>query len=162
MRAISRAGDRVVPHLVFTLLRITTHACFASPDKEIAEAAVELLRERTVKLPSLTASTGSARFALVFEASNQPRRAEYLDGECGTAGSGRQTAESDLPGEISGCVLGEDHSPGQGDVRWGGVFGGAVAGGELAAGGGRAPHACQHRAQNRGTLVTSHYRALSR
>jgi hypothetical protein len=40
---------------------------------------VELLRERTVKLPGMSAGTGSARFALVFEASNLPSRAEYLD-----------------------------------------------------------------------------------
>lgn len=55
-----------------------------SPDeaqKEIAAAPAELLQGRTVKLTGMPAVSGTARFALVFEQSNQPSRAEYLDGD---------------------------------------------------------------------------------
>ena len=87
-------------HLIFTLLPITAHACFASPeatDKEIAESAVELLRERAVKLPGMSAGTGSARFALVFEASNQPSRAEYLDDDAALQGVGDKLRSQTFP-----------------------------------------------------------------
>ena len=50
-------------------------------EKEIGQAAVELLQMRTVKLPALATSAASAQFALVFDSSNKPERAQYLDGD---------------------------------------------------------------------------------
>src|SRR5260370_33508641 len=48
-------------------------------DKENAQAGAELLQLRTVKLPAV-ATTGAARFALVFDGADKPERAHYLDG----------------------------------------------------------------------------------
>ena len=72
----------------------------ASPeaaDKEIVESAAELLQERTVKLPGMTAGAGSARFALVFEASNKPTRAEYLDGDAALQGASDKLRSQTFP-----------------------------------------------------------------
>jgi tetratricopeptide (TPR) repeat protein len=72
----------------------------ASPDdaqKEIAGAAAELLQERTVKLSGLPTVKGSARFALVFEQSNQPTRAEYLDGDAALQGVGDKLRSQSFP-----------------------------------------------------------------
>jgi len=72
----------------------------ASPDdavKEIAGAAAELLQERTVKLSGMPSVKGSARFALVFEASNQPSRAEYLDGDAALQGVGDKLRSQTFP-----------------------------------------------------------------
>jgi len=72
----------------------------ASPDeaqKEIAGAAAELLQARTVELPGMPAVKGSARFALVFEQSNQPGRAEYLDGDAALQGVGDKLRSQTFP-----------------------------------------------------------------
>jgi hypothetical protein len=72
----------------------------ASPDdaqKEVGGAAAELLQERTVKLSGMPAVKGSARFALVFEASNQPSRAEYLDGDAAVQGVGDKLRSQSFP-----------------------------------------------------------------
>ena len=55
-----------------------------SPDaaaQEIAQASTELPEMRTVKMPASTGNPGSAQFALVFETSSKPSRAEFLDGD---------------------------------------------------------------------------------
>jgi hypothetical protein len=49
--------------------------------QEIAQASAELLEMRTVKMPASTGNPGSAQFALVFETSSKPSRAEFLDGD---------------------------------------------------------------------------------
>lgn len=57
-----------------------------SPDvasREIAQASAELLEMRTVKMPPSTGNAGSAQFALVFESSSKPSRAEFIDGDSG-------------------------------------------------------------------------------
>jgi tetratricopeptide (TPR) repeat protein len=61
------------------LLKLSTSP--EAADKEIGEAAAELLQMRTVKLPAVTNATASAQFALVFDNSSQPERAEYVDGD---------------------------------------------------------------------------------
>jgi hypothetical protein len=56
----------------------------AGPDaaiQEIARASSELLEMRTVKMPASLGNSGSAEFALVFEASSKPSRAEFLEGD---------------------------------------------------------------------------------
>jgi len=55
-----------------------------SPDaaaQEIAQASAELPEMRTVKMPASTGNPGSAQFALVFETSSKPSRAEFLEGD---------------------------------------------------------------------------------
>jgi hypothetical protein len=55
-----------------------------SPDaaaQEIAQASAELPEMRTVKMPASTGNPGSAQFALVFEISSKPSRAEFLEGD---------------------------------------------------------------------------------
>ena len=63
-----------------------------SPDaavQEIAQASAELSEMRTVQMPASTGNPGSAQFALVFETSSKPSRAEFLDGD----GDLRSTAD---------------------------------------------------------------------
>jgi tetratricopeptide (TPR) repeat protein len=52
----------------------------AAAGREIAQASAELLQMRTVNLPPVV-NKGSAQFALVFEGSSKPSRAEYLEGD---------------------------------------------------------------------------------
>ena len=61
------------------LLKLSTTPDAA--DKEIAAAGAELLQARTVKLPAIVTGTASAEFVLVFDGSNKPDRAEWLDGD---------------------------------------------------------------------------------
>jgi hypothetical protein len=61
------------------LLKLSTSP--EAADKEVGEAAAELLQMRTVKLPVIASGTPSAQFALVFDNSSQPERAEYVDGD---------------------------------------------------------------------------------
>jgi len=49
--------------------------------QEIGQASTELLDMRTVKMPASTGNPGSAQFALVFETSSRPSRAEFLSGD---------------------------------------------------------------------------------
>ena len=49
--------------------------------QEIGQASAELLEMRTVKMPASTGNPGSAKFALVFETSSKPSRAEFLEGD---------------------------------------------------------------------------------
>jgi tetratricopeptide (TPR) repeat protein len=71
----------------------------ASPDaaaNEQAQAAAELLQSRTVKIPGAGMS-GSARFALVFDASSKPSRVQYLDGDAGLQPVGDKLRAQDYP-----------------------------------------------------------------
>jgi hypothetical protein len=45
----------------------------------------------------MSAGTGSARFALVFEASNLPSRAEYLDGDAALQFAGDKLRSQSFP-----------------------------------------------------------------
>jgi tetratricopeptide (TPR) repeat protein len=65
--------------------------------QEIAQVPGELLRMRTVQLPAITAATASARFALVFDGSSQPERAEFIDGDAALKDAGRQLQQKDYP-----------------------------------------------------------------
>ena len=70
-----------------------------SPDaaiQEIATASAELLEMRTVKMPASTANPGTARFALVFETSGNPSRAEFLDGDGGLRSAADKIREKDF------------------------------------------------------------------
>ncbi len=71
----------------------------ASPeaaDQEIKQAGAELLQMRIVKLPAF-ATAGSARFALVFDGSSKPERAEFLDGDPSLRSAGDKLREKDYP-----------------------------------------------------------------
>jgi hypothetical protein len=59
--------------------RLSTSADAAA--QEIAQASGELLEMRTVKMPASTGNPGTAQFALIFETSSKPSRAEFLDGD---------------------------------------------------------------------------------
>jgi tetratricopeptide (TPR) repeat protein len=61
------------------LLKLSTNP--EAADKEIGDAVAELLQMRTLKLPSFVSATASAQFALVFDNSSQPERAEYTEGD---------------------------------------------------------------------------------
>jgi len=65
-------------------------------DKEIAQAGAELLQLRTVKLPAV-ATTGSARFALVFDGADKPERAQYLDGDAALHNAGEKLRDQQYP-----------------------------------------------------------------
>jgi hypothetical protein len=49
--------------------------------QEIAQASGELIGMRTVTMAASTGSPGSANFALVFDASSKPSRAEFINGD---------------------------------------------------------------------------------
>jgi Flp pilus assembly protein TadD len=66
-------------------------------EKEAAQAAVELVQARTVKLGAITPRTASARFNLVFDSSPRPERAEFLDGDESFRSAGEQLREKDFP-----------------------------------------------------------------
>jgi len=66
-----------------------------SVDEAVVKAGAELLRMRTVKLPSLANSMFSAQFALVFDGSNKPERAEWLDGDATLRSAGDKLREQE-------------------------------------------------------------------
>ena len=66
-------------------------------EKEIAQAADELVQARTVKLGAITRMTASARFNLVFDSSPRPERAEFVDGDESLRLAGEQLREKDFP-----------------------------------------------------------------
>jgi transglutaminase-like putative cysteine protease/tetratricopeptide (TPR) repeat protein len=65
--------------------------------KEIADAASELVQLRTVKLPEVTMKSGSAQFNLVFDSSPRPERAEFVEGDESLRSAGTQMREKDFP-----------------------------------------------------------------
>jgi Flp pilus assembly protein TadD len=76
------------------LLKLAANA--AAADKEMTQATAELTQMRTLALPSL-ANTGSANFALVFNASSKPERAEYLDGDAALHSAADKLREKEYP-----------------------------------------------------------------
>jgi tetratricopeptide (TPR) repeat protein len=69
----------------------------AAAEKEIVEAQAALVKERTVKLGSITSKTASARFNLVFDSSPRPERAEFLDGDESLRSASAQLREQTFP-----------------------------------------------------------------
>jgi len=69
----------------------------AAAEKEIGEAGAELLQQRTVQLPSLTAGAASAKFALVFDNATKPERADFQDGDAALNGAGQQLQQKSFP-----------------------------------------------------------------
>ncbi|HTZ97464.1 MAG TPA: hypothetical protein VMB18_13775 [Terriglobales bacterium] len=71
----------------------------ASPDaaiQEIAQASTELLAMRTVKIPASAGNPGTAQFALVFETSGKPSRAEFLEGDSGLRPAAAKIRENEF------------------------------------------------------------------
>ncbi|MGB0048934.1 MAG: tetratricopeptide repeat protein, partial [Terriglobales bacterium] len=87
------AGGSDVPDAQARLAKLDPRAA----EKEIAQAPLELVRDRTVKLAAITSKPVSARFNLVFDSSPRPERAEFLDGDESLRGAGEQLREKDFP-----------------------------------------------------------------
>jgi len=68
-----------------------------SVDKDVAQAGVELLQMRTVKLSGLTGGSGSAQFALVFDSSDKPGRADWLEGETNFRSNADKLRQTEYP-----------------------------------------------------------------
>lgn len=66
-------------------------------DKEIADAGSELLQGRTVKLPAIISGKASAQFILVFEGSNKPERAEWLEGDASLRPAADELRKKEYP-----------------------------------------------------------------
>jgi tetratricopeptide (TPR) repeat protein len=66
-------------------------------DKKITEASAEFLQARTVKLPALMSGKASAQFALVFDGSNKPVRAEWLEGDATLRPAADKLREKEYP-----------------------------------------------------------------
>src|SRR5450631_1323612 len=64
-------------------------------DKELSQAAAELLQMRTVKLPSGTPGS-TAKVGLVFYNSTKPERAEYLSGDASLRDASDKLREQDF------------------------------------------------------------------
>lgn len=69
----------------------------AAAEQETAEAAGDLLKLRTVQLSTLTPGTATAHFALIFDGSSHPERAEFMDGDAALNGAGQQLQQKDYP-----------------------------------------------------------------
>jgi protein TonB len=69
----------------------------AAAEKEIAQAPLELVQARTVKLAAITSKPVAARFNLVFDSSPRPERAEFVDGDESLRAAGEQLREKDFP-----------------------------------------------------------------
>ncbi len=66
-------------------------------EKDAAQAPVELVQARTVKLGPITSKPVSARFNLVFDSSPRPERAEFVDGNESLRAAAEQLRERDFP-----------------------------------------------------------------
>ena len=66
-------------------------------EKDLAQAPVELVQARTVKLGPITSKPVSARFNLVFDSSPRPERAEFVDGDESLRSAAEQLREKDFP-----------------------------------------------------------------
>ncbi len=71
----------------------------AAVEKDLAQAPMELVQARTVKLGPIVISSKpvSARFNLVFDSSPRPERAEFVDGDESLRSAGEQLREKDFP-----------------------------------------------------------------
>ena len=70
-----------------------------SPDAaalEIAQASAELPEMRTVNIPVSAGNTGPAQFALVFDMSSKPSRAEFLEGDGTLRSAAEKIREKDF------------------------------------------------------------------
>jgi tetratricopeptide (TPR) repeat protein/transglutaminase-like putative cysteine protease len=65
--------------------------------KDLAQAATDLARNRTVTLGPVTTKTASAKFNLVFDSSPRPERAEFVEGDEGLRSAAAQLREKDFP-----------------------------------------------------------------
>jgi len=65
-------------------------------DQEISQASEELVKMRTVKLPAALGK-GSAQFALIFDSSSMPSRAEYLSGDVSMKAASDKLREKEFP-----------------------------------------------------------------
>ncbi len=78
--------------------RLARLACDpAAAEKDAAQAPVELVQARTVKLGAITSKSLSARFNLVFDSSPRPERAEFVDGDESLRLAAEQLREKDFP-----------------------------------------------------------------
>src|SRR6202021_1680764 len=66
-------------------------------EKEIAQAPSELAQASTVKLGPITTKPVSAHFALVFDSSPRPERAEFIDGDDSLRSAAEQLRDKDFP-----------------------------------------------------------------
>ena len=66
-------------------------------EKEIAQAGAELQQMHTVKLGAVVPGSASAQFALVFDSSNKPERAEYLEGDAKLRDAASGLREKEFP-----------------------------------------------------------------
>jgi tetratricopeptide (TPR) repeat protein/transglutaminase-like putative cysteine protease len=69
----------------------------STAEKDIAQAQIELVQSRTVKLDAISSKTVSARFNLVFDSSPRPERAEFVDGDESLRSAGEQLRQKDFP-----------------------------------------------------------------
>jgi len=69
----------------------------STAEKELAQAPVELVQARTVKLGPITSKPVSAWFNLVFDSSPRPERAEFVDGDESLRSAAEQLREKDFP-----------------------------------------------------------------
>jgi tetratricopeptide (TPR) repeat protein/transglutaminase-like putative cysteine protease len=69
----------------------------AAATKEIADARVELVESRTVKLGAISGKTASAQFNLVFDSSPQPERAEFVEGDDSLRPAAEQMRDKNFP-----------------------------------------------------------------
>jgi len=89
------AGGGDVPDSRARLTKLTGDS--AAAEKDAAQAPMELVQARTVKLGPITSKTVSARFNLVFDSSPRPERAEFVDGDENLRSAGEQLREKDFP-----------------------------------------------------------------
>jgi tetratricopeptide (TPR) repeat protein/transglutaminase-like putative cysteine protease len=68
-----------------------------STQKELTQAATDLVQSRTVKLGAVTSKAVSARFNLVFDSSPRPERAEFVEGDEALRAAAAQLREKDFP-----------------------------------------------------------------
>lgn len=69
----------------------------ASAERELAQAAADLVQSRAVKLGPIANKKASARFNLVFDSSPRPERAEFVDGDETLRAASAQLREKDFP-----------------------------------------------------------------
>jgi len=71
----------------------------AAAEKDVAQAPLELVQARTVRLGPIVISSKpvSARFNLVFDSSPRPERAEFVDGDESLRSAAEQLREKDFP-----------------------------------------------------------------
>jgi transglutaminase-like putative cysteine protease/tetratricopeptide (TPR) repeat protein len=69
----------------------------AGAEKDAAQAPMELVQARTIKIGAITSKQVSARFNLVFDSSPRPERAEFVDGDESLRAAAEQLREKDFP-----------------------------------------------------------------